>query len=132
MARANRPALTRRQAIQYRAVLDCEGADYNYPWPHIAKTTAEANAMCAYFFAKRWKGRNIDIRRLMRIVMRCECAEAAFLFARDLEDAHTRKLQDVVMKHGTAEQKRKFAREIPGASVQWLEAMADIQEIMEM
>jgi hypothetical protein len=88
--------------------------------------------MCAYFFAKRWSGRNIDIRRLMRIVIRCECAEAAFLFARDLEDAHIRRLQDVVMKHGTVEEKRQFAREVPGASVQWLQTMADIQEIMEL
>ena len=132
MGRAKKPALTRRLEVQYRAVLDREGADYNYPWPYITNSRGEADSMCAYFFAKRWQGRNIDLKRLQRLVIRCEFAKAAFLFARDIEGANVRRLQDVVLRHGSPELKRQFAREIPGASVQWLEAMATVQEVMEL
>lgn len=131
MGRAKKPALTRRMQWQQRAVLDLNGADYNYPWPHIAKTTAEANAMAAYFFAKRWRGREINFHALQRIVIKSECARAAYLFAKDVEGANIRRLQKVVLDSGTVEEKRQFAK-IPGADEQWLEAVAAVQEVMEL
>jgi len=92
----------------------------------------EADAMCAYFFAKRWHGKNIDMHKLQRVVIHCECATAAFLFARDIEGANIRKLQTIILKNGSAELKRQFAREIPGADVQWLESIAAVQDVMEL
>lgn len=88
--------------------------------------------MCAYFFAKRWHGKNIDIHKLQRVVLHCEHAKTALMFARDVKGANIRKLQDIVLKNGSAELKRQFAREISGAAVQWLEAMAAVQDVMEM
>ena len=132
LSRTRKPALTRRQERQYRAVLARHGADYNYPWPYIAKVVGEADAMCAYFFAKRWHGKNIDVRKLQHVVILCAHAKVAFMFARDIEGANIRKLQIIVMKNGSADLKRQFAHQIPGADVQWLEAMAAVQDVMEM
>jgi hypothetical protein len=93
----------------------------------------EVNGMCAYFFAYKWQGRDIDLVRLQSIVCRSTSARAAYLWAKNMESPRNlRRLQKVVLHHGTVEQKRTFAREVPGADRQHLEAIADIQEIMEM
>jgi hypothetical protein len=49
------------------------------------------------------------------------------------EPRNIRRLQKVIVEHGSIELKRTFAREIlHGFDRQNLEALADIQEIMEM
>ncbi len=94
----------------------------------------EVNGMCAYFFAHKWRGRNIDLIRLQSIVCRSSSAQAAYLWAKNMEcsPGNIRRLQKVILEHGSVEQKRTFAREVPGADRQHLECIADIQEIMEM
>ena len=88
--------------------------------------------MCAYFFAMKWQGRAIDLHGLQRVVIHSNYAGAAFLFARDIKGANIKRLQNVVIYEGTAADKRRFAREIPGAAAQHLEALAVIQEVMEL
>ncbi len=131
MSRVKKPALTRRQATQHRAVLGSNGADYNWPWPCIASSAEEANAMAAYFFVKKWHGRQIDFHGLQRIVIHSGCARAAYLFARDIEGANIKRLQKVILEHGSVAEKRLFAK-LPNANSQWLESIADIQEVMEL
>lgn len=113
-------------------MLDKQGGDWFYPYSYTSRSSGELHGMCAYFFAKKWQGRAIDIHGLQRVVIRAEHAEAAYLFARDIEGANIRRLQKVILNRGSPEQKRQFARMIPGAAVQHLEALAIIQEVMEL
>jgi len=135
LARAKKPGLTRRLERQYRSVLSCDGdsASYHYPWQHLVPFD-EVNGMCAYFFAYKWRSRDIDLIRLQSIVCRSTSAKAAYLWAKNMkEPRNIRRLQKVIVEHGSIELKRTFAREIlQGFDRQNLEALADIQEIMEM
>ena len=118
--------------MQQSAMLRKDGGSWYHPYLYAKRNTGECDGMCAYFFAKKWQGRAIDVHGLQRVVIRSGFAKAAYLFARDIEGANIRRLQRIIMDSGSADQKRQFARDIPGAAVQHLEALAIIQEVMEL
>ncbi len=130
MGRAKKPGLTRRVERHYRAILAYKAEAWlgNQRWAFGDRH----HAWSAYFFAKKWRGRNIDIRALQRIVFHCGYPDVALRFAKDIPGVNIKKLQSVVLERGSPEEKRLFARDVPGADVQWLESMAAVQEVMEM
>ena len=105
---------------------------YQHKGSWTPASLATHDAMAAYYFAKKWSGRNIDMRALQRVVLRANIPMAAYLFARNIPGAQVRKLQKIILDSGDAEMMRKFAKEIPGADVTWLENIACVTEIMDL
>jgi len=120
-----KPALTRRLERHYRQILQSwAGVSYHASW------RGETVAWAAFYFAKRWCGRDIDLKRLASIVLRAEDPECCYRFVREVPGANVKRFQRHVMLHGSAELMRRFAREVPGAHRDSLENMAIVAEIM--
>lgn len=137
MAKSKKPALTRRLHDAYRRVLANNGGwylDHEFQWcrhrGHFG-AAEEHNAWAAYYFAKRWNGRDIDMARLQNIVVRGGSAKCILAYARDVPGANVRKLQFALIERGTVVQLRDFAK-LPGANADALERMAIAREVMAM
>lgn len=137
MAKRKRPALGRRAMSMYRRILANQGdwyLDHEFVWRrHWGSfgSGMESNAWAAYYFAKRWQGRDIDLARLQNIVIRHGTAKCAILFAAGVREASVRKLQYAVIRRGDCKALREFAK-LPGADPALLNGLADVREVFEM
>jgi hypothetical protein len=126
----SRPRLTKRLERRYQELLigwtglNSRWVDSRYSW------TGEYHGWAAFYFARQWRSRNIDLARLANIVLRSNDAELCYRYAREIPGASIRKFQRQVIRYGTAELMRRFSREVSGADKVYLEGMACIAEIM--
>jgi hypothetical protein len=128
--------LTRRQLEEYNHILHGWGPDY-YPfnsracyWNRCYYSNQSANGWAALFFARRWKSRNINIRKLQQVVIASGDPRCAYEFARDVPEANIKKIQDMIVNSGNPEIIHKFAHDIKGADKQMLENALIIAEVL--
>lgn len=128
-----KPALTRRVYRLYQDVLLGDASRDLWLNSKAAGSPghmAQANAWQAFYFAKRWSGRDIDLKRLQGIVLRKGTGECATAFARYIPGANVKRLQNRVISVGTSKELREFARSVPGANVRRMEDLASVMEVM--
>ncbi len=131
-----KPALTKRLFRVYQAILD-NGDDTQY-WmyrnaaPFLSSTTPDEVRVGwqAYYFAKRWSGRDIDLKRLQRIVLRSPDAECSYSFAKDVPGVNIRRLARHIMECGNSFWMRKFADRFPNQDSERLRNLAVVHELM--
>jgi hypothetical protein len=87
------------------------------------------NGWAALHFARQWRGRDINFKKLQRIVILSEDGTCAYEFARDVPGANVRKLQDVVAA-GLDPKALRLFMELPGADRKYLESILIVSEVM--
>lgn len=137
MAKSKRPALTRRLHNMYLRVLAHQGdqyLDHEFCWRrHYGSfgSGMESNAWAAYYFARRWGGRDIDLARLQNIVARYGSGACLLAYASNVRGANVRKLQFAMVERGTVVQLRAFAK-LASADAGVLERTAVVREVLAM
>ena len=127
--------LTRRTYRKYQAILAAdaqERSEEEFDWPPAGWSRGGSSlAWAAWGFAKRWRGRkDVDLKRLQRIVLDWGTGECAYRFAMDVPGANVGRCQRAVMEDGDPETMRLFAANVPGAHAPSLEALALVAEVM--
>jgi hypothetical protein len=125
----SRPKMTKRIKRWYLQILSGTDPDpYLVPRYLYVKKHHTTIGHAAAIFAARWYGRDIDIKKLQRIVINSNDANAAYHFAKNVPGANIKKLAYVVMKYGDASLMRAFADNIPEANKQILSDYALVHE----
>ena len=129
--------LTRRTYRKYQYILQAaaDERELNYgelEWPPTgAGRRGSGLAWAAWGFAKRWHARrDVDVKKLQRIVLDWGSGECVYRFARDVPGANVKRCQAAVMEDGDPGVLRSFAANVPGAHSPSLEALAIIAEVM--
>ena len=132
---AKKPKMTRRLKIQYEAVLNLDTPFWMWYPPskkHVKHGKFDHDfGWGAWAFAKQWQcRRDVDIKKLQKIVIKFGNPYTIYAFARDVKEANINRLQKSIIYSGNPEVMRMFADNIPGANQSLLRSMADIAEIM--
>lgn len=139
MAGRSKPGLTKKVLREYNDILELSYAGYrkhrvlsyngSRRQPHYPSI-----AWSAYFFAKRWQGRSIDLKKLQRIVLTFGSPKCIYMFARDVEGANLRRLAHALIERGDPKLMREFADNIDviEADSRFLTGMAAVAEVMAL
>ena len=140
MSRKKKPGLTRRVDVLYHKILADDRTADNWYWPHpcaytwgSSQSLRSAMGWMALLFARKWVGRDIDLKRLGSIVARSGDPVCAYEWTRDIPGITTtlfKRLQQVVIYGNNPEAIRAFMV-IPGADRRLLEATLIVAEVME-
>lgn len=124
----------------YQTVISCD-TNYNSglwlgskanPFSFWGPSSAHrSTGWSALYFAREWGGRDIDLKKLQRIVLRCGDPQCMYEFARDVKGANVSRFQYAIIKCGNAKVMRMFAEKIPGANKRYIELMIMIAEVHE-
>jgi hypothetical protein len=121
--------MTKRIKKWYLQILSGNDPDQYWAPRYIyAKKHLTSIGHAAAVFATRWNSRDIDIKKLQRIVINSHDAIAAYHFAMNVPGANTKKLAYVVMKYGDAPLMRAFAMNVPNSDKDSLENFARTYE----
>ena len=133
-----KPALTRRLQRDYLQIIHRSHNAYHDMWiwwQHGNPGHQASVAWAAYYFAKRWHGRDIDMKRLQKIVLDWGTAECLYKYARDVPGVNLRRFAIAVAKSGNADVMKLFVKNIPGirdCDERFLTGMALINEVMAL
>lgn len=138
-----KPKLTRRVMRQYRNIIN-QNEHLSQYWqlprlPVTANTSSrglfgythqQINGFAALHFAKKWKGRDIDLKKLERIVAQSGDASCMAEFALNIPGANVKRLQKAAVKTLNPEGIRRFMA-VPGARTEYLKSLLIIIEVMK-
>lgn len=125
---SKKPKLTKRTYHWYQQILRGDDPDPWIPFRFYSNPPKNTMGRAAYNFARRWQSRDIDIKRLQRIVIESGDPIAAYEFAKNVKEANVRRLGEVIIGHGSAELMRAFADNVPGAKASRLRDYADLHD----
>lgn len=135
----SKPKLTRRMMRRYQTILKHDAFTIKQYMPLngiIISLKSRTKLSDKYFiglaalhFAKEWKSRDIDLKRLERIVAQSGDAKIMADFAINIPSANVKRLQKAVMKTLDPEGIRYFMS-VPGAHVESLRNFLVILEVM--
>lgn len=125
--------LTRRQLREYQQIIIGNGHIYYFSGKaagyYKGYTDGRSNGWAALFFAKQWRSRNINIRKLQKVIIASDDARCAYEFARDVPGANIKKIQDMIVNCNDPAIIRKFAN-IHGADKELLLDALIIAEVL--
>lgn len=140
MSEKKRPALTRSQNRQYQGILrrcasyaDVEA--YHLSWMAYkgGEHAKRSLAWAAYYFAKRWNGRDINMKKLQKIVLDWGDSKCLYEYARDVPGANIRRFAHAMVHANDPDMMRLFVANVPGviaSDTRYLIGMAAVAEVM--